>query len=92
MITPHLFKCGKVGHKEEHCPLCPTEVEDEAPKETKSYIDPTTITPNPRPENIEDFGSWMLVKKPHQKHQPKPGTNGKSKSKASDSHNRVRSH
>jgi len=86
------FKCGKVGHKEEHCPLCPTEVQDEVPKETKSYIDPTTITPNPRPENTEDFGSWMLVKKPQRKHQPKPGTNGKSESKAWDSNNRVGSH
>jgi len=59
------FKCGKIGHKEDTCPHYPNPSDidnhdDSAPKAQ----DPTMVTPNDKPEYLEDFGTWMPVKKP----------------------------
>ncbi|KAJ8433602.1 LOW QUALITY PROTEIN: hypothetical protein Cgig2_016532 [Carnegiea gigantea] len=55
------FHCGKQGHKEDSCPMKPTEnpvATEQAPNVNQEHQD------QPRLEENESYGSWMLVRKP----------------------------
>lgn len=70
------FKCGTLGHNEEVCPLLRTRaLEENAVKNINDQLQNTTInnshTVTKKPEEEEDFGSWMLVKKPIRKRPPR---------------------
>lgn len=55
------FNCGKIGHKEDSCPRAVDEDQNGEP--TDKGHDPTIIVPANKPEYLEDFSSWMLIKK-----------------------------
>ena len=61
------FKCGKIGHKEENCPLSTTDDSTTGQQPAGPNPDPTVTVPPSRPEYLEEFGSWMLVRKPSRK-------------------------
>jgi len=76
------FKCGKVGHREDNCPIHAPEEDNHESGTTPQtgHHDPTKTVPMQRPECSEDFGSWMMVKKPVHRKNPKvagPTTTGK---------------
>ena len=74
------FKCGKIGHREDFCPANPPPTqstqESHSPS-TLATMEIPQVTPPPmpaqRPEVSENFGSWMLVKKPQKKKMTKQG-------------------
>lgn len=65
------FKCGKIGHREDRCPTHEQD-DSEGHQEDDHQLDPTIAIPANRPEYVEEFRSWMLVKKPQRKKQPRP--------------------
>ena len=53
--------CGKQGHKEDSCPMKLTEnlvVTEQASNVNHEHQD------QPRPEENENYGTWILVRKP----------------------------
>ncbi|KAL2944456.1 hypothetical protein RDABS01_032803 [Bienertia sinuspersici] len=54
------YNCGKINHKEEECPKLHNH------EDIGKEINPNDLKNGVRenPEQLEDFGSWMLVKKP----------------------------
>ncbi|XP_021757939.1 uncharacterized protein LOC110722976 [Chenopodium quinoa] len=65
------FNCGKLGHVADDCK--PQEVM--ANNQNVRIEENPLFKPNNKPEEAEDFVSWMLVKKPIRKYvprQPKP--------------------
>jgi len=75
-----LLQCGKIGHKEKNCPLSSTDGETSKVQQAERPVDPTVIFPQLRPEYLEEFGSWMLIKKPTRKKSSRSG-NGIPKDK-----------
>lgn len=71
------YKCGKMGHSEEECPRLPEASPDlmviNNQLQNTSINDNPNSNPHPakRPEELEDFGSWMLVKKPVRRRVPR---------------------
>lgn len=67
------YKCGRLDHQESECPaLLQADIETSQPMVDQLQGISTHSKPNPsRPENGEDFGSWMLVKKPVRKRTPR---------------------
>lgn len=73
------FKCGKNGHNEEECPMLSTD-KNPAMAAVNDQLENISIESNVvhskilehRPEVTEDYGSWMLVKKPPRKRNPRP--------------------
>ena len=59
------FECGQIGHKEDCCPLHPTAEVGDIAQHAVRYQDLTVAVPTITPEYMEEYGSWMLVKKPH---------------------------
>ncbi|KAJ8422017.1 hypothetical protein Cgig2_007567 [Carnegiea gigantea] len=81
------FKCGKVEHGDESCPTYPMkENQDPTIREKAIRTDPTAAFPIHRPECMEEFGPWMLVKKPIRKKNLKTN-NGGAREKAMEAHN-----
>lgn len=67
------FKCGKLGHNEEACnPAISTNSDSMAVDRVAQEEQMALANANPRPEEKEDFGSWMLVKKPIRKRYARP--------------------
>jgi len=56
------FKCGKIGHEEETCPLN-GQANGDIGDYKRIRHNPTMMVPPLRPKYKEEFGSWMLVKK-----------------------------
>ncbi|XP_021741187.1 uncharacterized protein LOC110707488 [Chenopodium quinoa] len=61
------FKCGKLGHAEDDCSVFQKE---DQPQAMTVHENPLH-NHNPRLEETEDFGSWMMVKKPTRKKNPR---------------------
>lgn len=74
------FKCGKLGHNEDDCRPLNDLVNGET-IEMDAQLS-TDLHPSMRPEEKEDFGTWMLAKKPVRKRAPRTekaaSMNGKS--------------
>ncbi|KAL2927601.1 LINE-1 retrotransposable element ORF2 protein [Bienertia sinuspersici] len=61
------YNCGKINHKDENCP----DLHKQEDHHSNVINGKTEVNLNP--EHLEDFGSWMLVKKPtRDRAQPKP--------------------
>ncbi|KAL2925231.1 hypothetical protein RDABS01_033541 [Bienertia sinuspersici] len=60
------YNCGKINHREEDCPdiLQQEQVIDD------SHHEGIQQERENCPENVEDFGSWMLIKKTHKSPSP----------------------
>lgn len=78
------FNCGKTGHAEEGCPLLNVDKNLDTQSALASINDHLRSTSigtkeqgmdqhTTRPEEHEDFGSWMLVKNPVQKENASTG-------------------
>ncbi|KAJ8441388.1 hypothetical protein Cgig2_009096 [Carnegiea gigantea] len=82
-----MLKCGKVGHREDSCPTHPLEENIPSPQlfHTRQQ-GPIVATPANKPECMEDFKSWMLVKKPPRKKNSK-SNNSKSMVSGNDKPN-----
>lgn len=70
------FKCGTLGHNEEACPTMQApRIDTGTMEDINMQLQNTSINPSiqqkDRPEELEDFGSWMLVKKPVRKRNPR---------------------
>ncbi|XP_021735747.1 uncharacterized protein LOC110702350 [Chenopodium quinoa] len=65
------FKCGKLGHAEDECPMSHVESQNAAMTVHNNPLH----NHNPKTEENEDFGSWMMVKKPGHKKQTKQDKN-----------------
>ena len=68
------FHCGKVGHKAETCPTNHSTEGGNVIPTTQDVntlrTDPIIAIPMHKPESVEQFGPWMLVKKPSRKKNP----------------------
>ena len=67
------YKCGKLGHVEDQCAsrmqtdtMVIDTVNDQLNDHGKQHNAPPA-----KPKDIDDYGDWMLVKKPGRKHNPK---------------------
>ncbi|KAJ8429766.1 hypothetical protein Cgig2_006457 [Carnegiea gigantea] len=77
----------KVGHREESCPTYPMkENHDPIKREKAIRNDPTAAIPIHRPECMEEFGPWMLVKKLTRKRNTK-NNNGGAWERTTEAHN-----
>lgn len=64
------YECGKIGNKSETCPLNKMDSHQPLPDEDIHQLNHDS---NTRDVLSEDFGSWMMVKKPPaRKRNPKP--------------------
>ncbi|XP_021849487.1 uncharacterized protein [Spinacia oleracea] len=63
------FNCGKIGHLGEECPnsLTTKDIYHEEAMETHAT---EAIEINKSPVEVQDFGSWMMVKKPPPRRRP----------------------
>ncbi|XP_021771492.1 uncharacterized protein LOC110735612 [Chenopodium quinoa] len=68
------YKCGLIGHAEDQCELKhqTEEMVIDKPNDQLSLSGLERKPPKRKPEEIDDFGSWMLVKKPVRKRYTKP--------------------
>ena len=77
------FHCGKIGHREDTCLIHSIKEHEHAHLKNPNKNTPTISIPSHKPEYEEDFGTWMLVKKPPKKKNNKnPNSNGKHPSRS----------
>lgn len=72
-------KCGKTRHNEANCPTKTADVDDLMiinDQLKKASLDVIPKSTEKQPEEVQDFGSWMLVKKPVRKKTSKAGLIG----------------
>jgi len=58
------FHCGKIGHREDTCLIHSIKEHEHAHLKNPNKNTPTISIPSHKPEYEEDFGTWMLLKKP----------------------------